>query len=391
MFVITNRQVLPGKTGLAQFGKTPNPEGPNELRAVEVTGSVSDPVVEIVPDTLPPAWRKKHGMSDAWLAGMQFDPAGDIFGSVYVAHQVLCRVNPACFGKKGVKGCNLLFFVHGYNNDMHAVVRRAMSLQERYGVEVVTFSWPANGGGAAGAAAYLSDKNDARASVGALDRTLAKAADYMQRLVDLRLEQIQKQAAAKAGDDLERYKALVAELADKECPFSVNLAIHSMGNYLYKQLVLSTASLGNRLFFNNIVLIAADTNNQKHAEWVDSIKARRRVFITINERDRALGLSRIKFGDEQLARLGHCRNNLDSEQGVYVDFTDAKYVTDSHAYFEGTPLKNRQVETFFRRALNGEPAEEDLFYDNAMGTYRMAQDRKTARGPVTTRRRTRLN
>ena len=67
----------------------------------------------------------------------------------------------------------------------------------------------------------------------------------------------------------------------------------------------SSVYLGTRLLFDNVILAAADTNNERHADWVDKIRCRKRVFITINENDGALLASRIKSGPEQLARLGH--------------------------------------------------------------------------------------
>lgn len=387
MFFITNRQIHPEREGLARFGDKPNQEGPNELRAVEVKGSPTDPTIEIVEDELAPAWRRKQGITDDWLRGMGFNPTMPVFGSVYVAYKVLQQVNPAAFGKKRSNGKNLLFFVHGYNNDVAAVVKRALSLEERYDVAVVAFSWPANGGGARtslhgrvhGIASYLSDKTDARASVAALDRTLAKAADFMERSARLRRETIDAKAARRADGNSEREAALRAGIAEKSCPFTVNLALHSMGNYLFKQLIDSTASQSGSLVFDNVVLIAADVNNRDHAEWVDRIRARRRVFITINEADSALRVSRMKFGDEQLARLGHHPFRLDAKEAIYVDFTDADYVTGCHTYFEGVPLRNGAVKRFFREAFNGEFAERNLFYDTARNTHRMAADRHSAR------------
>ena len=66
------------------------------------------------------------------------------------------------------KNKHLLLYVHGYNNDMPDVIGTCMALEKLYNVIVVPFFWPANGGGASGAAAYVSDKRDARASADAL-------------------------------------------------------------------------------------------------------------------------------------------------------------------------------------------------------------------------------
>lgn len=71
-------------------------------------------------------------------------------------------------------GRNLLLFVHGYNNDMTDVLDRAERLEQNFGVEVIVFSWPANGGGLHGVLSYKSDKRDALASVGAFNRVLEK-------------------------------------------------------------------------------------------------------------------------------------------------------------------------------------------------------------------------
>lgn len=380
VFIVTNREIDPAKTGLALLTDRLNRKAADELRIVEVTGSPEKPKVEFVPDELPPAFRRKAKISDIWLKGMGLDPADPVYGSVYVAHQVLSQSPAKPKEKRGTRtqGRNLLFFVHGFNNDLADVVGRAMRLEDRYGVQVIAFSWPAHAG-RAGVLNYRNDKTTAKQSVGALDRTLAKAAEYFERFAASRRQRILDAAWKTHEENGEARNARLTELAEQECPYSINLMLHSMGNYLYKHLLYSSASFGKRLVFDNVTLVAADTNNLNHAEWIAKIRARRRVFITINEHDEALYASRMKFGDEQYARLGHYPYHLDAEDAVYVDFTDAKYVCDSHSYFEGKPLCNKQVETFFDDAFNGHAAEKKLYYDTARGTYRMDQDRHSAR------------
>jgi len=351
MYVITNREVLERKTGLDRFGKRVNPKGPNELRLFEVTRSAGDWRVGAVPDELSASARR----------GIPVPADEPAYGSHLVASKLTRRVRQA---RK-----NIVFFVHGFNNDMEAVVKRAAGFESRYGVEVVAFSWPANGGGA-GVASYKSDKRDARASAGALERVLAKSAGLLDLFRADRLKELRVQATARHPDNPERREEMYARLLERDCPFTVNLLLHSMGNYLYKKMLGSNVNEGNRLLFDNVILAAADTNNEAHREWVDKIRFRNRLYITINEKDRALAASRAKAGEEQKARLGHCLSDLESERAIYVDFTGASHVGKSHAYFESTPAtRNRAVRRFFKEALNGKAAEGALHYHASRGTY----------------------
>ena len=345
MYIVTNREIHTRKRGFDKFGKETNSRGPNELRMAKVQRVRGDWKISIVPDTV----KRRAGSK------VTEEP-----GSVAAARTIFQRLTNQ--PKTGPRK-DLLLFVHGFNNDVEAVVERAWALQRTYNLEVVPFTWPANGGGVTGVASYKSDKRDARASIGALDRVLEKMRDYLKGFREKRLEAIRKQVVKKATDRGEAHEELMARLAERDCPFRINLMLHSMGNYLFKNLLNSSIFNGRELTFDNVVMAAADTNNKNHKDWVDRIQARNRVYVTINEKDSALRASRIKGGEEQLARLGHYPYNLDSRQTVYVDFTGAPKVGDSHAYFEGKPTDNKKVFRFFKDALHGDIAEVGLNYD----------------------------
>jgi len=151
------------------------------------------------------------------------------------------------------------------------------------------------------------------------------------------------------------------------------MMLHSMGNYIFKHLLKSSVYRGDHLVFDNIVLLAADTNNENHAEWVDRINCRGHIYITLNEKDSALQASRMKLGEQQKARLGHYPYKLDSRQGVYVyvDFTGQAYVGDAHSYFEGGAIKNAKVKKFFERVFNGGFVEDGMVFDVGRGMYRL--------------------
>ena len=360
MFLVTNREPLKKSGGPKILGKTLNTKGPNELRLVEAHRRGGKWRLKVLEDCVTKAMQREVGAESDHV-------------SEYVARKLLAQVNPRAVDPSSRRrGRNLLVFVHGFNNDVLDVLNRAEGLRKNFGLEVLPFTWPSNGGGTlSGTASYKSDKRDAKASIGALDRVLAAVGDRMGQLVSGRVARIEAEAKAEFPDNPEARRANVARRCLEECPFTVNLMTHSMGTYLYKHLLLSTASEGTGLVFDNVILAAGDTNNEDHARWVDRIRARRRVYITINEDDKALQVSRIKAGEEQRARLGHYPFNLYSRHAAYVQFTDARKVGDSHAYFEGEPLENPKVKRFFKLALNGGRGDRHLIFEPASNTYRL--------------------
>lgn len=253
----------------------------------------------------------------------------------YVSLRVACEL----FDQARQQEKQLLFFVHGYNNDMGDVLRSAHELQVLYDVIVIPFSWLANGGGKiSGTVAYLDDKDDARASATALHRAVDKIRSYHQLLTEQTQRRFLRHAAERHPDDPEKAHELYASHVREECTITLNLLCHSMGNYVLKHASLPSNSSLRRLVFDNVLLVAADVNNPGHVDWVDMIPARNRVYVVINERDHALKWSRLKPGMEQLPRPGHHAKNLVSRSVYYVDVTEADGVDDNHSYFKGQPI-----------------------------------------------------
>ena len=183
--------------------------------------------------------------------------------------------------------------------------------------------------------------------------------------------QLEEKAQKKFADNGEAWDRYFAKEVNKRCPFTINLLLHSMGNYLFKHLLGSTTYHANQLLFDNIIMAAADTNNELHAQWVDRIQCRNRLYITINERDGALMASRMKMGEQQKARLGHYTRRLDARTATYVDVTNQPHVGDSHAYFEGDALANEKVLRFFHTVFNGGTGESAELFDAAQNLYRL--------------------
>ncbi len=357
MYVITNREVDKNESGLDQFGKRVNRKGPHELRAAEVTKLSKGWRIRILDDKLDSATAaaliKKHKLN--------VDPAAQHYASLKVACGVIDKARK--------EKRHVLLFVHGYNNDMDDVLARAHDLEKRYGVVVIPFSWPSNGGGIGGVASYKSDKRDARASAGALERALMIMHKYFHLLTEGQRAKLFEQAHKKHPDNAIARDELFAALLQKDCPFTVNAMFHSMGNYLLKHMMKSSISEGNDLTFDNIVLAAADTNNLDHDLWVDKLAFRHRCYVAINEDDFALRASRAKAGSQQKARLGHHLRNLNASNAHYINFTNASWVRNSHGYFGDPSKKNKEVFKFFKRAFSGEAAEEDLRFHSEGNWY----------------------
>ena len=351
MYLITNRSIHPGNTGVELLGDKPNAKGPNELRLIKATKKRNKWHLTAVNDILTNAQKEQ----------LDLPKNKRFYASQLAAIETVQRA------RKEKK--HILFFVHGYNNDVKSVLDRAENFEQLYNVIVVPFSWPANGGGIAGLTCYRDDKRDAYISKGALDRTL----DFMHQHLGEITEDMQKELWQVATDhfpaDAESRNALYTKLIEKACPVSINMLAHSMGNYVFKQVLKSTASAGTGLIFDNVILAAADTNNLDHDLWVDRIRCRRRIFITINENDHALAASRANFGQEHLQRLGHGVDGLGAKKATYINFTDAPMANNSHAYFEGSSLKNRQIKQFFQTAFSGGAAEQPLTYNAAKNLF----------------------
>lgn len=371
LFVITNRAFRrDGNTGSYDLLDKLNPKGSKELRIFEARpedDALQRWHLDAVPDKV-----SLHHFTDAGVEPF-------VRKTAYRASDLVS----ACLAKRlRDHNHNLLMFIHGYNNTALDACRRAWRLGKRYGLQVVVFTWPANGGGEwlienlHGKGSYKSDKSDARSSIEALDRALGRMQMLMNELNRAFLPKIQQEAVAAFPDNRHEQRAMIAKLLrERACPFKVSLLAHSMGNYLYKKMLLSSGErLSTNTIFDNVILKAADTNHADHAEWVQRILIRHRVYVIVNQNDDALRLSTMKIGEEQEPRLGNTLSSQDADNASYIDCTFC--AGDRHSYFEeldfdGEEDRSKALCEFYARAFNGEIAEEVLKYYPGTNTYRV--------------------
>lgn len=361
MFVITNRKIVKGSS-LNQFGKTTNAKGGKELRLFDVSKKGDTWDVKLRTDKLTKEIVKR--------LKRKYDLDIDINQSWYASLQVACEL----FDQARKEEKSILFFVHGYNNDMENVLDAALEIEKEHGVIVVPISWPANGGGMiSGTAAYLSDKSDARLSAEAVNYVISKIAFFHQLLSDAAIKRANSRVVSAHLDNPEKNAQVYAQEIAESCKVRLSLLCHSMGSYVFKHTFKPSESASRKLVFDNVCLVAADTNSHDHASWVGQIDTRNRIYIVINEDDMALKASRIKPGREQKARLGHYVKNLRCDSAVYIDLTQAEHIGNEHTYFKGDALKNVLVKALFTRMFSGDIAERELPYFVQDNTYRIRQ------------------
>ena len=362
MYLITNRALFPREKGLDVFGKNPNPSGPNELRLLEVKHTANDKWrVKILSDKLTKTRAKE--LNEYYALGIDTDKPW------HASLKMACEL----FERARDEKKSILFFVHGYNNDVEDVLLAAEQIEKLHDVIVVPFTWPANGGGViSGTASYLSDKADARASAGALNRVVGKIQDFHQLLTAARKLELQDRAHRKFRNNAQDAQAHFVKLMEKDCAVTLNLLCHSMGNYVFKNTLKTSDNVTSKLVFDNICLVAADTNSKNHKDWVAQLDVRGRVNVVINEKDSALKASRIKPGKEQLARLGHYVKNLNSPNAHYIDITGAEEVGSEHTYFKGDAMQNNDLKHLFTEMFNGRPVEGLLNYQADNNAYKFS-------------------
>lgn len=361
MYLITNRALKKGK-GLNSIGKTPHPKGPNELRLLRVEEVGGEWSTIEVQDTL--SLDKVKQLKAAHKLDI------DVKDQWHSSLEVACLL----FDQARREKKSILFFVHGYNNDIEYVLKTAKEIECLYEVIVVPFSWPANGGGViSGAASYLSDKSDAMASAGALNRTIGKIQYFHTLLTKAERKKFELAAQKKHPKNKDAANALYTKLIEKNCSVKISLLCHSMGNYVLEHTFNCDKNATSKLVFDNVCLIAADTNNEGHDRWINRLDVRKRLYVVINENDFALMASRIKPGDEQKARLGHYTKKLVSPNAYYVDLTTVDGVDRGHSYFKGeSVLSNEKLKSLFKEMFSGMASDRRLVYRSDNNSYQLS-------------------
>lgn len=307
ILIVTNRNLRRNRTDEKTFGDGFNVKGPMELRLATAGKVAGKWRVDVVPES---------NISEANL------PSSRVFKDF---RRSLLDGNKNC-----------VFFIHGFNQTLLKNLDKCAEI-ERYGVDVVAFSWPSNPGGFK-PTEYRKARRVAELSAPALDRVIEKMGGYFR------------------------------EHFDGKCNISFNLVAHSLGNYLFQNYAEKRSLEGESRIFDNLVLHQADVDSEGHGAWVSGLKNSKRLYITHNENDKVLDISDIVNPD----RLGNTPGNSEVSAAKYIDFTDADKVGRDHRPWRQA-RENPVVREFYEAVFNGRRAEQvsGITFDDEQRLYKV--------------------
>lgn len=241
-------------------------------------------------------------------------------------------------------GRDTLVFIHGYNVSFNEALAAGARLGAHITIKgvpinVVVFSWPSNGS-MAPYLAYLSDRDDARASAAGIARAFQKLQEYLRAL------------------EKEKY-----------CLRCVHVITHSMGGYVLRNALQAIRSKTNDQLvrvFDQVILTAPDEDDDafEHDDKLRMLpRICRQVSVYFNPADLGLVISDVTKGNTD--RLGSdgpryidllpkkvalvdCRNAAKVEAKDWVGhgyFTNSIVMDDIAAVLEDTPheaIRNRE-------------------------------------------------
>ena len=245
--------------------------------------------------------------------------------------------------RKDGKKRHWVLAVHGYHQSFEENLISSQKLQDRYDVEVINFSWPADPpGGPVDVEVYRKSRKAAEQSMSAL---LA--------LLETLSQSLDASAKVDAGNR----------------PASFTLLLHSLGNLILEKLIQDHRFNGQTHIFDSVILHQADVDNKTHMDWIDKLHPSR-IYVTINQFDKVL------LGSDLLnpPRLGSSLKNLAiAKHPFYLDFTQGRNIEMQHNFFIGKHgnAKIYHVCKTVIRGGAGEQAAGYFDYDDALNLWRL--------------------
>ena len=327
MLIFTNRVLDPGRTDLSAFGRAFTPGG----TAIGVAAVA----------------RGGSGWSLSRLDGdVQESDALDLLLPLF----------------RGPRP--LLVYLHGGSSTPAHCFARCGALEAEYNVEVVGFSWAAEGALCDGNPLPMLAAPDApveEGDVAALKGTSRATAGNGGHDVARRYRQA-KTNAQESVDALARFLRHVAtaRLISNAQPFTI--AAHGLGAHLL-QYTVDVHGAGESIgTAQNVVLLGPCVRADGHTGWLHQLRPRGRTYVTFHQGDQVLAGA--------LAADGRKQEKLGASPGTtllrgpgfrYISFSNAQTGPGGHRYFiEGLTTESRRLfGRLFRSELDLEPGEPE--------------------------------
>lgn len=310
IIIISNRNINPNASDENLFGTGINPKGSNEVRLAQATFNNNQ-------------WNLSLVHEDENLTAENL-PSRKLFNEIFEG--ISNKTNKS----------NWLFHIPGYNSSVRGGLEASLELSQRYNVDVILFSWPAQPSGTPiSPDSYERQRQIAKDSANALDQVFAKLHSYIQEF---------------SLTDKNR------GLGGLKSKLNFSLLSHSLGNFVVESYIRNPIFSGKVFLFDNIILHQADVDYDIHTEWIDKLILGNRIYVTINRNDGILEVSganrMLKGGFKNVNnRLGNATKGLNGKSPIYIDFTKGGNVAKSHNLV--LDVNNPVITTVFKGLFAG--------------------------------------
>lgn len=223
---------------------------------------------------------------------------------------------------------NWLVFIHGDAKTLEASIKRGLTIQQVYNINVLIFSWPSKDPEIRG----VKNLKESQTHVGESMHHFMKVMDF-----------------------IVQFKAINPAFQQGQ---KLSLFLHSLGNLYIKTMIENelTGDLPTQLF-DNVILNAAAVNQKQHKQWLERLSMQKRIYVISNKDDFNLKGLRIftksgrQLGEKLTPTLADNTNYVHFDKSVGFNIKKGQ----SHTYFIGnTTDKSINIKSFYATLFHGE-------------------------------------
>ena len=250
----------------------------------------------------------------------------------------------------------VLVYIHGFNNTPAKCFERCLKLETLYGVQVVGFSWPAEGYQADGtigpgviSSADPGDEND----LGAV-----KVGNRLESPIQSMIHRYHQAGlnGKNSVDALARFLRMVAaaRLDANAQPFTA--AAHSLGAQFLQYSLDIPAVAESLATARNVVFLAPCVRASDHRNWIGKIRPISQLFVTFNKGDSVLAgaaVADLDLGSNSQLKLGTdpTPDRFRAPYMRYISATNAMDGFGGHGYFAQDKMP-KNMQTVFGRIFS---------------------------------------